>query len=92
MSIVTVPVNQDAQDINGFRKVIDHDKSLVLFVKKLKEFDDEFCRLMVEGSDFTLRLEVRANKGEIHHVRLYQDDIERVDGSQKRVDNKNGKG
>ena len=73
---------------NGFKDVISDEMSLHLFIRKMREFDHSFVDQMMKGSDFTLRLEVRGNKGELLHVRCYMDDIERPDGAQKRVDEK----
>lgn len=64
------------------------DDSLKLFVRKMSEFDKAFCDAMTKESDFTLRLELRGNIGELLHVRLYQDDMERPKGVQKRIDDK----
>ena len=63
---------------NGFVEALkDEDESLKLFIKKMAQFDKQFCELMAGGSDFTLRLEVHGNKGSVLHVRCYTDDTER---------------
>lgn len=71
---------------NGFSEAIKDNASLVLFLHKMKEFDDAFCDQMSKGSDFTIKLEVRGNKGEVLHVRTNVDAIDRPAGSQKRID------
>ena len=76
---------------NGFFEAIKDEQSLTLFIRKMKEFDSVFCEQMYKGSDFTIRLEVRGNKGELLHVRMYMDDIERPNGAQKRIDEKSQK-
>ena len=64
---------------NGFQEVIKDNASLVLFVKKLGQFDKMFCDLMATGVDYNIRLEVRGDKGEIIHVRIMSDDCSRPD-------------
>lgn len=53
------------------------DDSLHIFLEGLKELDSSFCNLMVDGSDFTLRLEIRGNAGKLLHCRSYNDTIRR---------------
>lgn len=72
------------------QKVIHNNESLELFLNKVKEFDRTFCEFMSKGADFTVRLEVRGNRGEVIHVRLYADDLEKVEGCQGRIFRKNG--
>ena len=73
---------------NGFASAIQDNESLVVFVRKMKEFDKAFCDSMAKGDDFTIRLEIRGNKGELLHGRLYIDVIDRPRGAQKRIDGK----
>ena len=75
-------------DTNGFVQAIEHEDSLNLFLRKMKEFDEAFCAQMFKGSDYTIRLEIRGNKGEVLHVRTNVDAIDRPNGSQKRIDEK----
>lgn len=79
------------KDINGFAEVINDDESLLLFIENMKEFDEKFCEAMVKGSDFTLRLEVHGNVGEILHVKTHIDSIKRPKGVEKRIEKKMGK-
>ena len=65
---------------NGFKEVIKEDTHLKTFLASMKDFDDEFCRLMFTGDDFTLRLEVHCNKGELLHARVYRDHIRKPPG------------
>lgn len=73
---------------NGFYEAISDEASLKLFLKKMKDFDEAFCREMFKGSDYTIRIEVRGNKGELIHVRTSIDAIDRPNGAQQRIDNK----
>ena len=70
------------------KRVIHDDKSLLLFMRRSQEFIDLFCGLMVKGTDFTLRLEARGNKGIVLHVQTNVNDRESPDGAQKRIDGK----
>lgn len=73
--------------MTGFQEaLLGDDKSLKVFLGKMKAFDTAFCDFMAKGTDFTLRLELRGNKGVLLHTRLYSDDIERVDGVSKARD------
>lgn len=54
------------------------DDSLKMFVKCLREFDTKFCNVMNEGTDFTLRLEVRGNERTLQHCRVSVDEISRL--------------
>lgn len=77
---------------NGFSTVIEDEESLKLFLRKMKDFDEAFCREMFKGSDYTIRLEVRGNKGEVIHVRTSVDAIDRPNGAQQRIDDKASNG
>lgn len=71
-----------------YADIIKDDESLTLFLRKLREFDEAFVKFMCKGGDFTLRLEVRGNCGEVLHARCYCDEIERPRGAQSRIDRK----
>jgi len=47
--------------------------SLAVYLYNMHKFDERFCEFMTDGSDFTLRLEVRGNKGDLIHCRVYND-------------------
>lgn len=69
-------------------EIVNDEEALKLFLSGVKEFDSSFSEMMAGGDDFTIRLEVRGNKGIIHHVRVYRDNIRRPAGSQKKIDAK----
>lgn len=71
-----------------YADIIKDDESLTLFLRKLREFDEAFTNFMCKGGDFTLRLEVRGNVGEVLHVSAYSQEIERPKGAQARIDKK----
>ena len=73
---------------DGFQDVVRDNESLALFLRKVAEFDEAFCKLMVKGCDFTLKLEVHGNKGEILHAKVNSGDIERPHGVEKRIEEK----
>ena len=73
---------------NGFSDAIKDEASLKLFLRKMAEFDAAFCEHMFKGSDYTIRIEVRGNKSEVLHVRTTVDAIDRPNGAQKRIDEK----
>lgn len=71
-----------------YRRIIEDDRSLELFLKTLRGFNQAFADLMAGGDDFTLRLEVHGNASQLLHARFYQDVISRPAGVEKRVDQK----
>ena len=63
-----------------FNTVIKDDESLILLMRNLKAFEEDFCKYMMKGSDFNIRLEVRGCKGIVNHVRVYGDSTDRPKG------------
>jgi hypothetical protein len=57
----------------GYHSILKDNESLSVFLRCLKEFDQDFCNLIYSGTDFTLRLEVRGNQGRLIHCRLSRD-------------------
>jgi len=55
------------------KSLSDDANSLAVYLHNMHKFDERFCEFMTEGSDFTLRLEVRGNKGDLIHCRVYND-------------------
>ena len=51
----------------------DDENSLAIYLHSMHKFDERFCEFMADESDFTLRLEVRGNKGSLIHCRVYND-------------------
>ncbi len=68
----------------NYRDVLEDDESLAVFLRSMSEFDQEFCDEMASGSDFTLRLEVRGDKGKLVHCRVNTDRFNRPPGSKSR--------
>ncbi len=50
-----------------------NEKALAVFLSSVREFDEEFCRNMVDGTRFNLRLEVHGSNGKLIHTRVYLD-------------------
>jgi hypothetical protein len=48
-------------------------ESLSQFLGAMKDFDRAFCDAMVEGSDFTLKLEIHGDAGRMLHARVTSD-------------------
>jgi len=67
--------------------ILDHlnegDGSLLLFQEKMMSFDRKFCDVMAGGEEFTIRLEVRGDKGKVVHCRVYNDEIGRPRNNSK---------
>lgn len=73
----------------GYRDILTNDESLAKFLRCMSKFDKAFTDLMVDGSDFTLKLEIHGNAGEMLHARVSYDSFERPRGVERRVDAKN---
>lgn len=66
----------------GYREAFGRDdESLALFMRCMAEFDRMFTDAMIGGVDFTLRLEVRGDRGKLLHARVQGDRFERPAGS-----------
>ena len=57
----------------------DDEHAIQLFVRNMGEFDAAFCKKMLSGKDFTIRLEVRGNRGKLIHCRVSEDGFDRMD-------------
>jgi hypothetical protein len=69
----------------NYKEVIKDNESLTIFVTKMSEFQQFFCDQMAAGSDFTIRIEIHGNKGEIIHCRTLLDGFQRPQKSEKRI-------
>lgn len=72
----------------SYRELIQDDRSLKEFLAALADFNGRFCDQITAGSDFTLKLEVHGNKGELIHTRTSVDSFRRPPGVEKRVEGK----
>jgi hypothetical protein len=80
------------KESKGYRDVLSDNESLAKFLRTMAKFDKAFTDLMVDGSDFTLKLEVHGNAGEMLHARVGFDSFERPRGVERRVDAKSRQG
>lgn len=62
---------------NGYREALKDDESLALFLRRMRDFDEAFCKNMNEGLDFTLKIEVHGNNRRLIHCRVYDDRFDR---------------
>jgi len=62
---------------DGYRSILKDDESLARFMRAMADFDTAFCKAMNDAADFTLRLELRGDKGRLLHVRVNSDNISR---------------
>ena len=62
------------------------DESLQVFLAALAEFDRRFCDVMADGDDYTLRIEIHGNGGELIHCRVNCDTFKRPRGVERRVE------
>ena len=71
-----------------YRKALNSEESLAIFLGKMALFDREFCDAMAAGDDFTLKLEIHGNKGEMNHSRVTSDRFERPSGVERKINQK----
>lgn len=71
-----------------YKEVLRDDQSLEIFMRNMEDFDQYFCELMSKGVDFTLKMEVRGNKGELIHVKVDPLRFDRPSGVEKRIEEK----
>lgn len=78
-----------SQDCN-YREALKDDESLALFLRNLKKFEQAFIDMVVSKKDFTLRLEVRGDQGNLLHCRVSSDhfDKPRTDSKGRRADSR----
>lgn len=51
------------------------DDSLALFLSRMAKFDKLFCDSLASGDDFTIRLDIRGNRGRVIHCKVHMDEI-----------------
>lgn len=70
----------------GYRKVLQDDESLAVFMRNMAKFDRYFCELMATGVDFNIRLEVHGDEGKLRHCRVLSDGFDRpIDKNGKKL-------
>ena len=57
---------------------------LEIFTQNLAKFNRYFCELMQGHSDFTLKMEIHGNGGELVHCRITNDTFDRPPGKTKK--------
>ena len=63
-----------------FKDVLKDNVSVARLMKNLRIFQRKFCDGMVEGLDFTLKLEVRGTNGKLGRVRVLDDSFDHPPG------------
>lgn len=64
------------------------DDSLEEFLAAMRDFNQAFVDALVSGVDFTIKLEVRGNCGELLHAKIDDQSWRRPKGVEKRVEKK----
>ncbi len=62
---------------SGYKEVLGISESLAIFIRQMSSFDRRFCELMNAGNDFTIKLEIHGNNGQMIHCRVLTDGFER---------------
>lgn len=66
--------------------VLKDDESLKQFVAAMHDFNQMFCDAIADKVDFTIKLEVRGNLGELLHAKVDAGRWRRPKGVEKRID------
>jgi hypothetical protein len=72
-------VNKSVQEIL-------ENESLEVFLAAMRDFDQAFVDALSAGIDFTIKLEVRGDLGEMLHARLVGDRWRRPSGVERRME------
>lgn len=72
----------------NFRDYFNDERSLREFVGAMADFNHRFCDSMAAGTDFTLKLEVHGNCGELLHARVNDDSFRRPPAVEREVERK----
>jgi len=64
------------------------DESLEQYLGAMQEFDRAFVNALASGVDFTIKLEVRGNCGEMIHAKTDDQSWRRPNGVEKRIEQK----
>ncbi len=62
------------------------DESLAVFLRAMSKFDRYFCEVMAAGVDFTLKMEVHGNAGQLLHARVHNDSFDRTHGGERKIE------
>ncbi len=63
-----------------YRSFLREEDTIAMFLRAMAKFDRAFCDAISSKEDFTLRMEVHGNQGELLHVRVINDGFERPSG------------
>lgn len=63
-----------------YKDALQDDESLAIFLRAMAKFDHFFCSAMAQREDFTLKMEVHGNHGQLIHARVQMDGFERPPG------------
>ena len=58
--------------------IIQDQESLETFLRNVRKFNQYLCDMIASRLDFTIRLEVRGNKGEVLHCRTWKDETDKT--------------
>jgi hypothetical protein len=66
-----------AEKRTDYREAFADNESLSDFLGAMADFEQQFCKSMMNGTDFTLTLEIRGNKRKLIHCRVKSEDFRR---------------
>jgi hypothetical protein len=72
------------EEQSQIRKVFSDEESLKILLANLRKFEREFCTMMYEGADFTVKMEVRGSNGEMELCKVSTDTFSRPLGMKKK--------
>lgn len=70
----------------ALRQAIPDNESFINVMQDIRELNDLIVNSVAGGADFTLRLEIRGDCGQILHSRVTSDSFRRPHGVEKRIE------
>jgi len=78
-------------ETSGIARLL-RDESLEQFLAAMRDFNQAFVDALASGVDFTIKLEVRGNCGELLHAKIDDQSWRRPRGVEKRVEDRQKRG
>ena len=63
-------------------------QTMAILLEGFGEFQSDLYRSLTKQIDFTVRLEIHGNKGEVLHCKAHKDNFYRPHGVEKRIEKK----
>lgn len=82
----------DGGSFDDYKRLLQNDDSVEMLRESMGQFQRNLFEAITSHVDFTLRLEIHGNQGEVLHYRVHADAFRRPPGVEKRIEKKGGIG